>query len=215
MASLSIQTTPSKDSDQNARVRRLICVFAGRTCTKVRFLILRFICCCMSIFVSSFSNQHGKNTLYMRHLSQKERPNIDMLLMSCLPSEELIIRTCLDKMGVIAKLSPLLKLRNGILVWDAAFRLREAFYYCRMHLMRNTWKWPLCIRTGWSRPSLSAYRINGYCSICRRTENVQIKTARMHSSSEPSLFAYGIRGHFTLRKHTYIILTPLNPTFIE
>ena len=32
-------------------------------------------------------------------------------------------------------------------------------------------------------PSLSAYRINGYCSTCRRTKNVQI---RLHGCARPS-----------------------------
>ena len=46
--------------------------------------------------------------------------------------------------------------------------------------MCNTWKGPLCslrtmqaqislcIGAGWSGPSLSAYRINGYCNICQQ-----------------------------------------------
>ena len=33
----------------------------------------------------------------------------------------------------------------------------------------------LCICTGWSGPSLSAYRIYGYWSTCRRAENVHIR----------------------------------------
>ena len=38
---LCIQNAPSEDSDQTARMRRLIWIFAGCTCTKVRFLMLR------------------------------------------------------------------------------------------------------------------------------------------------------------------------------
>ena len=41
-ASLAIQNAPSEDSDQIARMRRLIWIFAGRTCHDVRFLTLRF-----------------------------------------------------------------------------------------------------------------------------------------------------------------------------
>ena len=37
-ASLAIQNAPSEDSDQTARMCRLIWIFAGRTCPKVRFL---------------------------------------------------------------------------------------------------------------------------------------------------------------------------------
>ena len=46
-ASLAIGNAPTEDSDQPARMRRLISFFAGRTCPKVRFLPLR------SIFVLS------------------------------------------------------------------------------------------------------------------------------------------------------------------
>ena len=42
-ASLAIQIAPSEDSDQTARMRRLIWIFAGRTYLKVRFLTLRLI----------------------------------------------------------------------------------------------------------------------------------------------------------------------------
>ena len=38
----------------------------------------------------------------------------------------------------------------------------------------------LRIHAGWSGPSLPAYRVNGYCSIRRRTEKVQI---RLHGCS--------------------------------
>ena len=46
----------------------------------------------------------------------------------------------------------------------------------------------LRIRTGWSGPSLSAYRINGYCCIYRRTENTRL--------SGPTLSARCIRVFF-------------------
>ena len=41
-ASLAIRNAPSEDSDQAARMRRLIWIFAWRTCSKVRFLTFRF-----------------------------------------------------------------------------------------------------------------------------------------------------------------------------
>ena len=40
-ASLAIQNAPSKDSNQTARTRRRIWIFAGRTCLNIRFLTLR------------------------------------------------------------------------------------------------------------------------------------------------------------------------------
>ena len=40
---------------------------------------------------------------------------------------------------------------------------------------------------------VSAYRINGYCSICRRTENVLIGLHGCARSSGPALFAYDIK----------------------
>ena len=45
-ASLVTQNAPSEDSDQTARMRRLIWIFAGRTYQKVRLLALRFKCLC-------------------------------------------------------------------------------------------------------------------------------------------------------------------------
>ena len=39
-ASLTIQNALSEDSDQTARMRSLIWIFAGRPCPKVRFLTL-------------------------------------------------------------------------------------------------------------------------------------------------------------------------------
>ena len=44
-ASLTIQNATSEDSDQTARMRRLIWIFAGRTCPEVRFLMSRLIAC--------------------------------------------------------------------------------------------------------------------------------------------------------------------------
>ena len=40
---LAIKNAPSEDSDQTARTRRLIRIFARRTCSEVRCLTLRFI----------------------------------------------------------------------------------------------------------------------------------------------------------------------------
>ena len=40
-ASLVIQNVPREDSDQTAQMRKLIWIFAGRVCPKVRFL--RFV----------------------------------------------------------------------------------------------------------------------------------------------------------------------------
>ena len=42
-ASLAIQNAPSEDSDQTSRMRRLIGIFAGRTCAQVRYRTLRLI----------------------------------------------------------------------------------------------------------------------------------------------------------------------------
>ena len=41
--SLAVRNPPSEDSDQSAQMRRLIWIFAGRTCTRVRFLVVRLI----------------------------------------------------------------------------------------------------------------------------------------------------------------------------
>ena len=51
LASLAIQNAPSEDSDQTARMRRLIWIFAGRTCPVVRFLPLRILCLYLLHFV--------------------------------------------------------------------------------------------------------------------------------------------------------------------
>ena len=57
------------------------------------------------------------------------------------------------------------------------------------------WPWSACA----SEPSLFAYRINGNCSICRRTENAQIKLRGCACCSGPSLFTYDIRPLFPCR----------------
>ena len=44
IASLAIQNAPSEDSDQTARMRSLIWIFAGRTCSKVQFQTLWLKC---------------------------------------------------------------------------------------------------------------------------------------------------------------------------
>ena len=44
--SLAIQNAASEDSDETARMRRLIWIFAGRTRSKVRFLTLRLLLFC-------------------------------------------------------------------------------------------------------------------------------------------------------------------------
>ena len=41
-ASFAIQNAPSENSDQTARMRRLVWIFAGRTWPEVRFLTLQF-----------------------------------------------------------------------------------------------------------------------------------------------------------------------------
>ena len=51
-ASLTIRNAPSEDSDQTARMRRLIWIFAGCTCTKVCFLTFRLV------FTSSRDSVH-------------------------------------------------------------------------------------------------------------------------------------------------------------
>ena len=43
---LAIQNAPSEDSDQTAQMRRLIWIFAGRTCPKIRFLTRLLIGIC-------------------------------------------------------------------------------------------------------------------------------------------------------------------------
>ena len=54
----------------------------------------------------------------------------------------------------------------------------------------------LCKSAGWSGPSLSANRINEYCSICWRTEKAQIRLHRCSHWSGPRLSANCIRAFF-------------------
>ena len=88
---------------------------------------------------------------------------------------------------------------------------RDASNEYPKHMMCNAWKGPFChLQTmqtqislhecaGWSGLSLSAYRINGYCSICQQTENAQMRLHRCVHTTGPSLFAYGIRGLFCMQ----------------
>ena len=55
---------------------------------------------------------------------------------------------------------------------------------------------PVHIHAGWSGSSLSAYRMNWYCSICRRTENFQISLHGCAHFSGHLLFAYGKMAFF-------------------
>ena len=67
---------------------------------------------------------------------------------------------------------------------------------------------PISLRfcTGWSGPSLPAYRINGYLSICRRTENANIRLRMLVWTFRCSHMAKA------LRKHAYSnILKSLQP----
>ena len=80
----------------------------------------------------------------------------------------------------------------------------------RFDMMCNAWKGRLCnlrttqalislrISAGWSGPSLSAYRIRGYGSICRRTETAQIRLHRCRCAcwSRPTLSINCIRALF-------------------
>ena len=75
-------------------------------------------------------------------------------------------------------------------------------------MMSNARNGPLCnvwttqaqislrICAGWSGPSFSAYRISGYCSIQRLTENPQIRLHRCTSWFGPILSANCIRALF-------------------
>ena len=75
-------------------------------------------------------------------------------------------------------------------------------------MMRKVRKRPLCyleitqaqislrISGGWSGPSLSAYRNNGYCSICERTGKAHIRLNRYAHWSGPTLSAKCIRALF-------------------
>ena len=82
---------------------------------------------------------------------------------------------------------------------------RICFHWKSNEMMRNVPKGPLCklrttqalislrIRAGWSWPSLSAYRISGYCSICgdktarMRTLIWTLAVRKRHKRSSPTL----------------------------
>ena len=55
------KTAPSENSDQTARMRRLIWIFTGRTCTKGRFLMLRLIQC-ITMMTFPFLNEVRENS---------------------------------------------------------------------------------------------------------------------------------------------------------
>ena len=87
----------------------------------------------------------------------------------------------------------------------------------QQHRMHNTRKGLWCslwtmqaqislgICQGWSGPSLPTYRINGYCSICRQTENAQSRLHWCACWSGRMFFAYGIRAFFP-RCATYVFM---------
>ena len=101
----------------------------------------------------------------------------------------------------------LVDLQNTSLIFTEGEIYRENMWYA------NTRKWPvwnlrttqalisLRTRAGWSELVLFANRINEYCSICRRTENVQIRLHGCARSSGPTLFAYGIRALSQVAHH--------------
>ena len=61
---LCIQNAPNKDSDQTARMRRLIWIFAGRRCPKVTFLSMR---------LTSSLAQNGDTPLHCAARSDKKK----------------------------------------------------------------------------------------------------------------------------------------------
>ena len=71
----------------------------------------------------------------------------------------------------------------------------------------------LRIRAVWSGPSLSANRIIGYYRMYDWRINVQMILCACSGWSESAHLAH-VRRHFSITKHAYIILTPLNPTFM-
>ena len=83
--------------------------------------------------------------------------------------------------------------------------LNSTFCY---HMMRKARKRPLCnmqtaqvnislrVSAGWAGPSLSAYSISGYYSVCRRKENVQVRLHRYARWSGPTLSVNCIRVIF-------------------
>ena len=81
---------------------------------------------------------------------------------------------------------------------NVQFVMTNCYYH---NIVRNARKKrPICRErrpwSSWSGPSLSAYIINWYCSICRRTQNVQIRLFGCTRSSGHSSFAYGIKDLF-------------------
>ena len=81
------------------------------------------------------------------------------------------------------------------------------------YIMRNARKGPLSnlrttqaqislrISAGWSGPSLSAYRINGYCRICWQTENAQVRLHGCACWSGPTLSTNCIRAFLCFTHH--------------
>ena len=85
-------------------------------------------------------------------------------------------------------------------------------------MMHNARKVPLCslrstkilislrICAGWSGPLLTTYRINKYCSVCRRTENVGITLHRCAGwMSGPSLFSQAKRPFSHVAHHIWTV----------
>ena len=71
------KNAPNEDSDQTARMRRLIWIFAGRSCPKLRFLILRLIYrshvlfshnMFHTIFLGQISNVYIQYLQWIRHM---------------------------------------------------------------------------------------------------------------------------------------------------
>ena len=61
-----------------------------------------------------------------------------------------------------------------------------------VHQKRTFWEWS----TGWFGPSLFAYRLSWYCSICQQTANAQIRLHRYAYWSGPTLPPNNIRALF-------------------
>ena len=70
-SSLALQLWHSEDSDQTARMRRLIWIFAGRTCSKLRFQTLRLVC------VLESNNNHKTTTFKWKPTLTEETLCID------------------------------------------------------------------------------------------------------------------------------------------
>ena len=63
LASVSIQSAPSEDFDQTARMRTLIRIFAGRTCPKVRFRIVFKFTTFPTVYVTPCQCVHASSKL--------------------------------------------------------------------------------------------------------------------------------------------------------